>query len=177
DVNINTLARVNPIMPIQFPDLPFYVNQGDRETYAPYIGKYFGGTNFFPYLEDGGRSTWTNNDIWLTQGVTLTPAKGLTIKSNFSYNFFHRSEQNVASKIEIVDNNLLAAGLISNGFSGNDFIDERASYNQYYVFNAFADYKFSLPEVHNLTTMVGFNQEWGNNKFIRAQANTLLTPL
>ena len=177
DVNINTLARVNPIMPIQFPDLPFYVNQGDRETYAPYIGKYFGGTNFFPYLEDGGRSTWTNNDIWLTQGVTLTPAKGLTIKSNFSYNFFHRSEQDVASKIEIVDNNLLAAGLISNGFSGNDFINEEARYNQYYVFNAFADYKFSLPEVHNLTTMVGFNQEWGNNKFIRAQANTLLTPL
>ena len=177
DVNINTLARVNPLMPIQFPDLPFYVNQGDRETYAPYIGEYFGGTNFFPYLEDGGRSTWTNNDIWLTQGVTLTPAKGLTIKSNFSYNFFHRSEQDVASKIEIVDTNLLAAGLISNGFSGNDFVNEESRYNQYYVFNAYADYKFSLPEVHSLTTMVGFNQEWGNNKFIRAQANTLLTPL
>ncbi|MBR9777687.1 MAG: TonB-dependent receptor [Cytophagales bacterium] len=177
DVNINSLARVNPIMPISFPDLPYYVTEGDRETYAPYIGMYFGGTNFFPYLEDGGRSTWTNNDIWLTQGVTLTPAKGLTIKSNFSYNFFHRSEQNVASKIEIVDTNLLADGLISNGFSGNDFIDERASYNQYYVFNAYADYKFDLPEVHSLTTMVGFNQEWGQNKLIRAQANTLLTPL
>lgn len=177
DVNINSLARVNPIMPVQFPDLPYYVNQGDRDTYAPYIGMYFGGTNFFPYLEDGGRSTWTNNDIWLTQGVTLTPAKGLTIKSNFSYNFFHRSEQNVASKIEIVDTNLLADGLISNGFSGNDFIDERASYNQYYVFNAYADYKFQLPEIHSLTTMIGFNQEWGQNKFIRAQANTLLTPL
>tara|TARA_R110001599_G_scaffold3619_2_gene19970 strand:- start:25626 stop:28808 length:3183 start_codon:yes stop_codon:yes gene_type:complete len=177
DVNINTLARVNPIMPITFPDLPYYVTEGDRDTYAPYIGKYFGGTNFFPYLEDGGRSTWTNNDIWLTQGVTLNPVEGLTIKSNFSYNFFHRSEQDVASKIEIVDTNLLAAGLISNGFSGNDFINEESRYNQYYVFNAFADYKFQLPEVHSLTAMVGFNQEWGQNKFIRAQANTLLTPL
>lgn len=177
DVNINSLARVNPIMPIQFPDLPFYVNQGDREQYEQYIGMYFGGTNFWPYLEDGGRSTWTNNDIWLTQGVTMTPVKGLTIKSNFSYNFFHRSEQNVASKIDIVDNNLLAADLISNGFSGNDFINEESRYNQYYVFNAFADYQFSLPEKHSLNTMIGFNQEWGQNKYIRAQANTLLTPL
>ncbi|WP_235954577.1 SusC/RagA family TonB-linked outer membrane protein [Cyclobacterium salsum] len=177
DVNINSLARVNPTMPIQFPDLPFYVQQGDRSQYEPYIGMYFGGTNFWPYLEDGGRSTWTNNDIWMTQGATLTPVKGLTIKSNFSYNFFHRSEQNVASKVEIVDNNLLAANLISNGFSGNDFIDEQSNYNQYYVFNAFADYQFSLPEIHSLNTMIGFNQEWGQNKYIRAQANTLLTPL
>ncbi|MFC4875084.1 SusC/RagA family TonB-linked outer membrane protein, partial [Negadavirga shengliensis] len=65
DVNINSLARVNPIMPIQFPDLPHYLEPGDREQYERYIGMYFGGTNFWPYLEDGGRSTWTSNDIWL----------------------------------------------------------------------------------------------------------------
>ncbi|SEJ50478.1 TonB-linked outer membrane protein, SusC/RagA family [Cyclobacterium xiamenense] len=177
DVNINSLARVNPIMPIQFPDLPFYLQQGDREQYEQYIGMYFGGTNFFPYLEDGGRSTWTRNDIWLTQGATLTPVKGLTIKGNFSYNYNYRNSQDVASKIEIVSNNLLEANPISNGFSGNDFINEVNDINQYYVFNAYADYEFSLPEKHSLTAMVGFNQEWGQNKRVRAQANTLITPL
>jgi TonB-linked SusC/RagA family outer membrane protein len=178
DVNINSLARVNPIMPIQFPDLPHYLKPGDREIYEPFIGMYFGGTNFWPYLKDGGRSTWTNNDIWMTQGAILTPVKGLKIQSNFSYNFVHRAEQNVASKIEIVSPNLTnPAGMVSNGFSGNDFIDERNNFNQYYVINAFADYEFSLPEKHNLNTMVGFNQEWGQNKFVRAQNNTLITPL
>jgi TonB-linked SusC/RagA family outer membrane protein len=177
DVNINSLARVNPIMPIRFPDLPSYLEEGDRGQFERYIGMYFGGTNFWPYLENGGRSTFTNNDIWLTQGVTLTPVKGLKIVSNFSYNFFHRSEQNVASKVEIVSTNLLEANLISNGFSGNDFIDERSNYNQYYVFNAFAEYNWNQFEKHNLTTMVGFNQEWGQNKFIRGQANSLITPL
>ena len=48
DVNINSLARVSPIMPIQFPDLPFYQEPGDRAQYEQYIGMYFGGTNFFP---------------------------------------------------------------------------------------------------------------------------------
>ena len=178
DVNINSLARVNPIMPIQFPDLPFYLQQGDRATYEPFIGTYFGGTNFWPYLKDGGRSTWTNNDIWMTQGAVLTPAKGLKIQGNFSYNFVHRSEQNVASKIEIASTNLTnPANIISNGFSGNDFIDERSNFDQYYVINAFADYEFSLPEKHSLSTMIGFNQEWGQNKFIRAQNNALITPL
>lgn len=177
DVNINSLARVPPIMPIQFPDLPFYVTQGDREKYAPYIGKYFGGTNFFPYLKDGGRTTYTNNDIWLTQGVTLTPLKGLKIRSDFSYNIFNRMYQDVQSKIEIVDANLLAANLISNGFSGDDWIRNENTYNQYYVFNAFAEYKLPLSVNHNMTAMVGFNQERGQNRFTGAQARGLITPL
>lgn len=178
DVNINTLARVNPIMPIQFPDLPHYIVPGDRSVYERFIGKYFDGTNFWPYLENGGRSTWTANDIWMTQGAILTPAKGLKIQGDFSYNFFNRSEQDVASKVEVVSTNLKnPSDMISNGFSGNDFINEESRFNQYYVINAFADYHFSLPEIHNLNVMVGYNQEWGQNKFIRAQNNVLITPL
>jgi TonB-linked SusC/RagA family outer membrane protein len=177
DVNINSLARVPPIMPIQFPDLPFYITQGDRDKYAPYIGKYFGGTNFFPYLKDGGRTTYTNNDIWLTQGVTLTPLNGLKIRSDFSYNIFNRMYQDVQSKIEIVDANLLAANLISNGFSGDDWIRNENNYNQYYVFNAYAEYKLPLPVNHNMTAMVGFNQERGQNRYSGAQARGLITPL
>ena len=32
-----------------------------------------------PYLEQGGRETFTTNDTWFTQGVNLTPLKGLLI--------------------------------------------------------------------------------------------------
>ncbi|WP_065762457.1 SusC/RagA family TonB-linked outer membrane protein [Runella slithyformis] len=177
DVNINSLARVNPIMPIQFPDLPFYITEGDREKYAPLIGKYFGGTNFFPYLLDGGRTTFTLNDIWLAQGVTLTPIKNLKIRSDFSYNLVNRMYQDVQSKVDIVDANLLAATPISNGFSGDDWIRNDNNYNQYYVFNAFAEYKLPLPASHNLTAMVGFNQERGLNRYVGAQARALITPL
>jgi TonB-linked SusC/RagA family outer membrane protein len=176
DVNINSLARVNPIAAIQFPDLEYYITPGDREKFAPYIGKYFGGTNFFPYLLDGGRTTFTNNDLWLTQGVTLTPLRGLKIRSDFSYNIFSRNYQDVQSKVDIVDANLLAANLISNGFSGDDWIRNENEYNQYYVFNAYAEYKVPLPTNHNLTTMVGFNQERGINRYTGAQARALITP-
>lgn len=177
DVNINSLARVNPLAKIQFPDLPFYQTPGDRDQYKQYIGKYFGGTNFFPYLQDGGRETFTKNDVWLTQGATLTPFKGFRVVSNFSYNIYNQMDQEVRSKIDIVDDDLNAKSPLSNGFSGDDFISNENRYNQYYVLNAYAQYDLPTFGKHNITTMVGFNQERGLNRRISAQARQLITPL
>lgn len=177
DVNINSLARVNPIMPVQFPDLEYYITPGDHDQYAPLIGKYFGGTNFFPYLQDGGRQTFTKNDIWLTQGATLTPLPGLKVTGNFSYNIYNQMDQDVQSKIEIVDTDLKSKSPISNGFSGDDWIENRNTYNQYYVLNAYAQYTLQNTGKHDLTAMVGFNQERGQNRSIYAQARSLITPL
>ena len=125
DVNVNTLARVDPLRRVEFPDLDYYLTPGDRGDYEQYIGKYFGGTNFFPYLEDGGRRTFDLSDVWLTQGVKLTPLKGLTIRGNFSYNTYNRNWQDVQSKVEVIANNDLTDLQLDNGFSGTDFIENR----------------------------------------------------
>ena len=177
DVNINTLARVNPIRAIQFPDLDHYLTPGDRDQYEQYIGMYFGGTNFFPYLRDGGRRTFNLNDTWLTQGVTITPFKGMVLKGNFSYNTYHRHWQDVQSKVDVISNQDLTNLVIDNGFSGTDFIDNRTNYNQYYVLNTYAEYTPDIGEDHYLRGMVGFNQEWGRNTLQRSRAFTLITPL
>ena len=34
DANLNTLARVGPNFRLQFPDLPYYIEPGDRDKYA-----------------------------------------------------------------------------------------------------------------------------------------------
>ena len=176
DVNINSLARVNPLMPIQFPDLPSYIEPGDRGEYEQYIGMYFGGTNFFPYLENGGRETFTNSDTWLTQGVVLTPIEGLKIQGNFSYNLFDRDYQDVQSKIDIVSTDLTEANPISNGFSGDDWIENQTTDRRYYVINAFAEYKMEQFLRHELTALVGFNQEQEQAKFVRTQVRSLINP-
>ncbi|MDW7693152.1 TonB-dependent receptor [Flammeovirgaceae bacterium SG7u.111] len=178
DVNINTSTRQDPLDALYFPDLPYYITPGDREDYEQYIGMGFGGTNFLPYLEEGGRETWTRNDLILTQGITISPLKGLKIKSNISVNLNSRNYQDVQSKLLVVDQtpDLLANNILSNGFSGNDWINNQTNNNQYYVFNAFAEYKLDKFEGHNLSAMVGFNQEWGINQFIRGRAYSLITP-
>ncbi|MEQ8554168.1 MAG: TonB-dependent receptor [Cyclobacteriaceae bacterium] len=179
DVNINTSARQNPLDPIKFPDLPFYLTPGDRDNYSDLIGRYFGGTNFLPYLEDGGRETWMRNDIFLTQGATITPLKGWNIRGAFTANFTYRDYQDVQSKIEVVRENpdLTAdlATLIDNGFSGNDWINNRTDFDQYYTIQAYTDYTFEQGS-HYFKAMAGFNQEWGLFKYHRAQAFSLITP-
>lgn len=178
DVNINTVARVNPIQPISFPDLEYYLKPGDRDQFSQYIGQYFGTLNFFPYLEQGGRETFTVNDLWLTQGITLTPFKGLKIRGDYSYNNFHRTYQDVASKVNVLETQDLVAGIrVGNGFSGDDFITNRSDYNQYSVLNAYAEYSIDPSPSHSIKAMVGFNQEWGRNQYSQATARSLITPL
>lgn len=178
DVNINTVARVSPITPISFPDLEYYLKPGDRDQFSQYIGMYFGTLNFFPYLEQGGRETFTTNDLWLTQGVTLTPFKGFKIRADYSYNNFHRSYQDVASKVNAIENQDLVAGIrVGNGFSGDDFITNRSDFNQYSVLNTYAEYAIDPNPSHSIKAMVGFNQEWGRNQWNQATARGLITPL
>jgi TonB-linked SusC/RagA family outer membrane protein len=182
--NLNTVARVSPIDMIQFPDLPYYLTPGDHDKYAQYIGMYFEGGNpvtnnpsdFFPYL-NGGRYTFTKNDLWLTQGLTLTPFNGFKIKSDFSYNTNNLMSQDVASKVDMLPvDNILTNPRTTNGFSGNDNINNQTNYNQYYVFNAYAEYTMDKFKNHYLKLMAGYNREWGRNSFIRANAQGLLTP-
>jgi TonB-linked SusC/RagA family outer membrane protein len=177
DVNINTTARVDPLNPITFPDLPYYITPGDRADFEPYIGMHFSSVNFLPYLEQGGRETWDRNDIVLTQGATISPLKGWNIRGEFSANFRNRNYQDVASKVQVLENRDLAGGLIiGNGFSGNDWINNVANFDQYYVINAYTDYTIDNNNGHYLKGMVGFNQEWGRFQYVRAQAYSLITP-
>ncbi|GJM28231.1 MAG: SusC/RagA family TonB-linked outer membrane protein [Cyclobacteriaceae bacterium] len=176
DVNINTTARVNPLNPITFPDLPFYQTPGDRDQYEPYIGMHFQSVNFLPYLEQGGRDTFTKNDLFLTQGLTLTPIKGLRIRSDITANFFYWDDQDVRSKVNVIENSDLNALNLVEGFSNPDYIQNYSENDQYFVFNAYADYTLDLEGGHYLKAMVGYNQEWGYYNYIRARAFSLITP-
>ena len=177
DVNINTLARVNPIQPIQFPDLEYYLTPGDRSEYEPYIGMYFSGTNALPYLEHGGRTTYTMNDLWLSQGFTLNPVKGLTIKGNFSYNHAQTEFEEVQSKVDVIATTDLNKLVIDHGFSETDFIENQSDASKYYAVNTYAAYMSNPDGDHLFKSMVGFNQEWGNNTWQRTRAFSLITPL
>ena len=176
DVNINSLANVPPILPLTFPDLPYYQIPGDREQYEDYIGMHFHNSNFLPYLEQGGRDTFTKNNIIVTQGVNITPLKGWNVRADFSGNFLYINNQKVQSKIQVLENFDLNALNIVEGFSNPDFIDNQTDHNQYYVLNTYTDYTFDKVNGHYLKAMIGFNQEWGRNERVNARAFSLITP-
>ena len=99
-----------------------------------------------PYLEEGSLDTSTKHDIWLTQGLTLTPFEGFVFKSDFSYNTFFQTNEEVLSKIEVIGGSDFINGIdltnvfLDNGFSGDDYITNTNFYNQYFVFNTYGEY-------------------------------------
>ncbi|WP_445737136.1 SusC/RagA family TonB-linked outer membrane protein [Mariniflexile sp.] len=164
-VDINTLIRIEPIRPYIVPLLPGYEQyEGMSWSHAFPI---------YAQLENGGRQITLVQDMWFKGGVTLTPIEGLKIRSDFSYNAFNRQYERYRPFYQVVSQDLTDPAPITN--LGDDDIDTYRDFNQYYVFNAYAEYEKTINEDHYFKFMAGFNQEWDYNSRIRASA-TGLTP-
>jgi len=138
--NINDLIRMEPIRPFVVPHI---------EGYEQYEGMYWD----IPFtvladLDLGGRQKFTNSDVWLKSGVTLTPVNGLKIRSSFSYNFFTRNYEEARLPYELVSQTLDQNNPVS--IDGDDEIEVSEQYNQYYVWNTYAEYQVNQLEAQVL---------------------------
>lgn len=180
DININSLSRMSPIIPLEFPDLPYYIEPGDRQEFEQYIGIDCQRLNIIPFLEQGSRETWTTNDTWLSQGLTITPFEDFRIKSDFSYRTYWRDYQDVANHVELIPTQPVFGEIplnpiiVSYGQSEITWIENQFNRSQYYVFNTYAEYEMQRYTDHYLKGMIGFNQEWGRNNMISAKAQDLV---
>jgi len=164
--NINDLIRMEPIRPFVVPHI---------EGYEQYEGMYWD----IPFtvladLDLGGRQKFTNSDVWLKSGVTLTPVNGLKIRSSFSYNFFTRNYEEARLPYELVSQTLDQNNPVS--IDGDDEIEVSEQYNQYYVWNTYAEYQVNQLENHYFKVMVGFNQEWDYNTRVDGSSGSFISP-
>ncbi|WP_372935799.1 SusC/RagA family TonB-linked outer membrane protein, partial [Mariniphaga sediminis] len=162
-----------------FPNLTYYKEPGDHDQYAHLVGMY-SYRNPIAYMKYGGRDTRTDNDIWLSQNITITPVKGLKINGDFSYRYFWSDDERVQSKVDILKGaygfNLNDPNIIFNGWSANDYIENSFDKNTYYVFNTFAEYSREDLGNHSIKALVGFNQEYGSTHGITTRSTQLLIP-
>jgi TonB-linked SusC/RagA family outer membrane protein len=165
--------------PHTFPDLTYYIEPGDHDKYAHLIGMHLDNRNPLPYLKNGGRDTRTENDIWLTQGITITPLKGLNIKSDFSYRYYWENGENVHSQVDVLrgfNGFEMIDGIIYKGQSANDWIESSYAQNIYYVLNAYAEYTRENLGNHSIKALMGFNQEYGKNHGVTTRSTMLISP-
>jgi TonB-linked SusC/RagA family outer membrane protein len=174
DRALNTIVRLTPNTPVKFPDLPYYLEPGDREDWEQYIGMYFTGARNAPFAHLGGRDLNDSYDLWLTQGATLNPFKGFRLRSDFSHRIFYRMRENQQTEVPMVNTNLLDFR-VQYAQSVPTYIQNQSDYNRYYVFNTYGEYEYDESADHYFKVMAGFNQEWGRNQNIQARANELAT--
>lgn len=167
DTSLQTFARVAPVRSIDVPAIPGYEHLE---------GMYFGSLNMLPIIEEGGRDIKKDNTIWLSQGLTVTPIEGLKLRADFSY-----QTSNIRSDINAT--RVLSVGgafdggekqPLLYGKTENDYISVITNYNQYYVFNAFAEYSKKIKK-HDFKAMLGYNQEWSLNTASTATAKRVLS--
>ena len=134
-----------------------------------------------PFFKEWRTDTRTDNDVWLTQAINITPMKGLKIRGDFSYRYYWSDGEEVQSEVDVLrgfhgfemdDVN----DFVYTGRSATDWIESNFTKNTYYVFNTFAEYVREDLGDHYLKALVGFNQEYGMNHAVSTRAYDLVSP-
>ncbi len=158
--DLRIVARNEPIRAYRVPYL---------EDYPELEGEYWDHEfSLLGHIERGGRNKWQNSDTWLKTGITLTPFDRFRVRSDFSYNSFRREAEVVQPQYQMVSTNLEAPSHFNT--IGNNTLNVRRDYNQYYVFNLYGEYEIADQDLHYVKAMAGFNQEWGMRTHVAGQA-------
>lgn len=164
--SLQSFARVAPVRPIDVPSIPGYEHLEGMDFIT---------LNMLPIIEQGGRDITKDNTIWMSQGLTLTPFEGLKIRSDFSYQVSNSRLDADARRVAGISGSFDGGpDPISYGDTANDYVSVVSNYNQYYVFNAFAEYSKKIKE-HDIKAMIGYNQEWSFNTASTAKAQTIVS--
>ena len=147
----------SPLMPVKHPD-GHWSGQGNY-------------TNFAAVLEEGGSRTTTKNDFWNTLAVELKPLDGLSIKMDYTFNYYAQHNKNHATSF----NEYGEGGRFLQVFQYSDpnYVYEYQNNDTYNAFNLVGNYEKTLGK-HYFKVMLGYNQETKHTRSFYAQRNELI---
>ncbi len=153
----NTLGYVGrhalSCVPIVNPD-------GTHIRDTPYSDYAVGNSRHSEIIDGKHPNVDKKTDFTTTFRLNIKPIKQLTITGDFTYRFYQSRNQNRGNNVEFST----YPGEILVWDSGAGLNDLRESINttNYYAVNAFATYKETFANDHNLTVMAGYNYERRN---------------
>lgn len=121
------------------------------------------------YLAQAGRKYTDIMDHWLSFEATLNLAPNWFVKTDFSYNRYNKMYKGHLTKV------IEAAEREDQYWVKDDTgVDMKSNMNDQYIFNIFSQYDKSFGN-HNLTALVGFNQEWKEEQMHSSDRKTLIS--
>lgn len=124
--------------------------------------------------EGSHRNTNRKTDFTNTTRLTITPIPQLSIVGDFTYRFYQTRNTNRRNNMEYrqTPDGPMEAYISGAGLNA---LAESVGTRNYYAVNAFATYKDTFNEDHNLTVMGGYNYETTNYKGISAEGQNLIS--
>jgi len=153
------LGDARPIMPLRHPDGNFAGNVGPNGNF----------TNLAAVQSQGGHTRQKANDVTTTALIVLTPFAGFKVNADYTYQY-HSSIWKRYSR-RYLDH--LPDGT-SSFFSHTN--PPRVFYeqwdNRYQSFNLYGTYEMKFGK-HEITPVIGFNQEWFSRRRIQTERREL----
>lgn len=127
------------------------------------------GYNMVAYLKEGGYQKQQTQDLRMAGALKMTPAKGLAINLDYTYDKSTVNYLNYQKQYTTRDH---GATLLS-PWGNINAVTRNNTNNKYVAFNAYIEYEKNLGK-HYLKALAGFNQEFGGNNWFQAQRRNLI---
>jgi TonB-linked SusC/RagA family outer membrane protein len=148
---------LRPLMPVRHPDGNFS-GQGSF-------------TNPFAVGALGGSYRTKTNDLWLTGAAQIRPLTGLNVNLDYTFNPYSTNTDFSSTMFREYH----ADGSYNiYPWTNPNTARQTNSNNNYYAFNAYADYSRTLGDNHNFKLLVGYNQEQKFTDSFSAQRQNLV---
>lgn len=145
-----------PVFPLQNPD-------GSNIYGNPYFGYKVANGRHIVMMEGKHPGSDIQNAFLSTSRLNLTPIKQLTVTGDFTYRFHQNRNTKRYNNIPYREYPGADIKVYDSG-AGEDYMRELYETSQYYTANAFATYKDTFKDAHNLTVVAGYNYERYNFK-------------
>ena len=138
----------------------------------PWITANVGNSRHQILLEGKDRNMDRKTNFTNTSRLTINPIKQLSIVGDFSYRFYQARNTGRSTNLGFRSNPGDEIGYYTTG-AGENALKETINTHNYYSVNAFATYKDTFKEDHNLTVMAGYNYEQYTLKKVYTKAYNL----
>lgn len=166
DTPTNNFGMGSPYYEVyrMFPHIPVYLPNGD---FAGLQGDNFN-YNIAGRMALAGRTTKSDKDFWMTGNFTLTPLQGLSIKGDYTQNYWFRYYKE--HKKTIYQTQPTGSPTPVNTPNG---VWEQRYTNAYRAFNIWGEYQFDINKEHNFKLMAGYNDERKDDNRLQLESQQL----
>lgn len=113
--------------------------------------------NILSFMDYGSRNNDNDETMLLMVNPTITPIKGWNIKADLSYKTYNTQNKRIIPLLSRIEPGGWKP--VTSHTSPSSIYDYRGRSNQYTI-NLYTDYSKSFGDGHNLSGLVGYNQEW-----------------
>lgn len=113
--------------------------------------------NILSFMDYGSSNKTDNEQFLIMLNPTITPLPGWNIKSDLSYKVSNSKNKQVIPELNRVEPG--SWSIVNSHTSPSSVYDSRSRSNQYTI-NVYTDYSTVLGDDHNLSGVLGYNQEW-----------------